>query len=79
MTAPWVDSCGLMSLPDESPALPSFDTMTSYQIGGTPTGEPPAGPSIEKRASRLQVDHDFNFQLVVFEVYFPSSNLHMKK
>ena len=74
-----------MSLADESLALPSFDTMTcdmpSYQTGGTPTGEPSSlgGPSIEKRASRLQVDHDFNFQMVVFEVYFMSSNFHMKR
>ena len=75
-----------MSLPDKSLALPSFDTMTchmpSYHTGGTPTverGEPPAGPSIEKRASRFQVDQDFDFQMVVFEVYSLSSNLHMEK
>ena len=37
----------------------------------SPTNEPQAsaGPSIEKPASHL--DNDFDFQLVVFEVYFP--------
>jgi hypothetical protein len=47
-----------------------------------PTGEPQssAGPSIENPTSRL--DNDFDFQIVVFEVYyfkFLFSNLHMKK
>ena len=41
--------------------------MQSYLI---PTGEPQAsaGPSIESPDSRL--DNDFDFQIVVFEVYF---------
>ena len=52
--------------------------MSSYIIP-FPTGETPPVPSVEKPDSRL--DHDFNFQIVVFEVYFPSQleNLHMKK
>ena len=37
----------------------------------------PAGPSIENLASLL--DHDFNFQIVVFKVYFLSSYLPMMK
>ena len=47
---------------------PSFGTP--YLI---PTSEhqSPAGPSIEDPASLL--DHDFNFQIVVFKVYFLSS------
>jgi len=55
-----------MSRPDKTPAFPP---SSSYLI---PTGEPrphaPAGPSIKKLASRLQVEHDFNFQVIVFEV-----------
>jgi hypothetical protein len=52
----------------------SFD-MQSCLI---PTGEPQAsaGPSIENPTSRL--DNDFDFQIVVFEVYyFLFSNLHI--
>ena len=64
----------LMSQSDET--LPSSFDMESYLI---PTEEPQAsaGPSTENPASHL--DNDFDFQLVVFEVYiFLSSNLHMK-
>jgi hypothetical protein len=66
----------MMSQPDETHTL-SFD-MQSCVI---PTGKPQAsaGPSIENPTSRL--DNDFDFQIVVFEVYyyFLFSNLHMKK
>ena len=61
-----------MSQPDETPALPP-----SFDIPSWPPGEFPAGPSIVKPVSRL--DHVFNFQIVVFEVYFLPSNLHLKK
>ena len=47
------------------PTTISFDTLPS------PTDDLPAGPSIEKRAPHL--DYVFNFQIVVFEVYFLSS------
>jgi hypothetical protein len=57
-----------MFQPDETPTStlppsPSFGTPLL-----APTGDPVAGPSIERRTSRL--DHVFNFQIVVFEVYF---------
>ena len=66
-----------MSQPAETPALPLSSGIPSYLI---PTGDHvPAGPlaGIENPDSLL--DHDFNFQIVVFKVYFLSSNLHMKK
>jgi hypothetical protein len=46
--------------------MPQLDEVPSCL---NPTGEPPAGPtnSIENPTSRL--DHVFNFQIVVFEVY----------
>jgi hypothetical protein len=66
----------VMSPPDKTPALPpSFGIM----IPSYPTGEPKppsqaqVGPRIKKPASRLE--HDFNFQIVVFEVYFLSSSI----
>ena len=68
-----------MSQPDELetptrtlPPSPTLDNSSS-------TGDPPAGSGIERRkfpSSRL--DHVFNFQIVVFEVYFLFSNLHRR-
>ena len=51
---------------------PSFNMQSSL----IPTAEPQvqAGPSIENPASRLQVDQNFDFQIVIFKVniqYFP--------
>ena len=55
-----------MSQPDETPALCPSLRIPSNLI---PTGEPQAlpGPSFENPASLL--DHEFNFQIVVFKVY----------
>ena len=69
-------SCDLMSQPDETPTsnlLPS--PSSSFDIPSS-TYDLPAGPSIEKRPSHL--DQVFNFQIVVFEVYFLYSNLHIR-
>jgi len=57
----------LNSLPPSPSPSPSFDYY-KFDILPSPTvtDDPLAGPSIEKRASRL--DQDFNYQVVVFEV-----------
>jgi len=57
-----------MSLPDKTPALPPSFGLSTHLI---PTGEPrpheaSTGPSIQNPASCLE--HDFNFDIVVFEV-----------
>ena len=69
----------LMSRPDKTTALPPSFGLSLYLI---PTAcehrqQAQAGPSIEEPASRLE--HDFNFQIVVFEVWFLTSNLQMKQ
>ena len=61
-------SSSLMRLP-LSPS-PSFDMQPS---------PPPARPSIRVQERASLLDHDFNFQIVVFEVYFLSSKFHTKK
>ena len=55
-----------MSQPDDTPTS-TLPPSRSFDMPSL-SGDPPAGPSIEKRTSRL--DHVFNFQIVVFEVYF---------
>ena len=66
----------LSSLPSSHssglPVMRLSPSPSSDNIQPSPDSPPPAEPSIEERASDL--DHDYKFQIVVFEVYFPSSN-----
>ena len=55
---------------------------TTWLLTSPSTGDPPAVPSIERRASpSSRLDHVFDFQTqtVVFEVCFLYPNLHMEK